>query len=145
MKMLIGIGNALRRDDGAGTYVAERMSGSGWAVLDCGTVPENFTSVVRRAHPDLLVLVDAAEMGIPPGSFRIVGREQIEDVSIGTHHLPLSHLIDFLADVAGSIIFIGIQPAIVEDGEGLTPAVRRGAEMLAETLKKGDFGALIPL
>ena len=34
-------------------------------------VPENFTSVIRRAAPKTVVIVDSAEMGIKPGEFRI--------------------------------------------------------------------------
>lgn len=145
MKMAIGIGNTLRRDDGAGIYVAKRLECSGWTALDCGTAPENFTSVVRRAHPEILVLVDAAEMGLSPGEFRIIAKDAIRDVSIGTHHLPLTHLIDYLQDAAGCIVFVGIQPAVVQDGEGLTPEVMRGANDLVEILKKECFEALRPL
>ncbi len=136
MKMLLGIGNTLRRDDGVGNYIAHRMEGTGWTAVDCGTVPENFTSVVRRSHPDLLVFVDAGRMGIPPGEFRRVPKEEIEDVSIGTHALPLSHLIDFLADAAETILFIGIEPENVRDGEGLSEPVIEGAERLITMLKK---------
>ncbi|RXE56227.1 hydrogenase maturation protease [Methanoculleus taiwanensis] len=136
MKMLLGIGNTLRRDDGAGNYIAHRMKETDWTAVDCGTVPENFTSVVRRNHPALLVFVDASRMGLSPGEFRRVGKEEIEDVSIGTHSLPLSHLIDFLADAAEEILFIGIEPEIVADGEGLSESVVEGAERLIEMLKK---------
>jgi hydrogenase 3 maturation protease len=75
-------------------------------------------------------------------TFRIVPKERIADVSIGTHHLPLTHLIEFLSDAADRILFIGIQPAVVADGEGLSDDVRRAADLLVELLKKEDFGAL---
>ena len=145
MKMLMGVGNTLRRDDGIGIYVAHRMADSDWTTLDCSTAPENFTSIVRRAHPEVLVLVDAAEMDLAPGEFRLVHRDMIQDVSIGTHHLPLTHLIDYLQDAAGTILFIGIQPAIVADGEGLSDEVIQGAEELIRILKKEDFQALSAL
>jgi len=145
MKMLMGVGNTLRQDDGIGIYVAHRMADSDWTTLDCSTAPENFTSVVRRAHPEVLVLVDAAEMELSAGEFRIVHRDMIQDVSIGTHHLPLTHLIDYLQDTAGTIIFIGIQPAIIADGEGLSDEVVERADELIRLLKKGDFQALSAL
>lgn len=139
MKMLLGVGNTLRSDDGVGNYIAHRMAGTDWNALDCGTVPENFTGVVRRSHPDLLVFVDAADMAIPPGEFRLVPKDRIRDVSIGTHSLPLSHLIDFLEGAAGTILFIGIQPGSVRDGEHLSAPVQEGAERLIAVLKKGDI------
>ncbi len=139
MKILLGIGNVLGCDDGVGNYVAGTFRADGWKTLDCGTAPENFTAVVRREHPELLVLIDAAEMGIPPGEFRIIPVERIRDVSIGTHQLPLTHLIHYLEDDVGEILFIGIQPLIVGDGTGISAEVLDGAELLMESLKNGTF------
>ena len=135
VRMLLGIGNTLRRDDGVGNYIASRFRARGWLVLDCGTMPENFSGVVRRHRPELLVLVDAADIGLAPGGFRIIAPDRIGDVSIGTHNLPLSHVIGFLSESAGQILFIGIQPGEMGDGEGITPAVREGADLLIDLLK----------
>ena len=65
--ILLGIGNPLNGDDGAGIYVAEQFRKDGWISLSCGTAPENFTGIIRKAHPDCLVLVDAAALGLSPG------------------------------------------------------------------------------
>jgi hydrogenase 3 maturation protease len=138
MNVLLGIGNSLLGDDGVGNYIASRFRQPGWTVYDCGTVPENFTSPVRKAHPGILLLVDAAEMGLPAGEFRVVPPESIADVSIGTHSLPLTHLIDYLAPDAGRILFVGIQPASMAMGQGLSPAVRNGAERLMDLIRTGS-------
>ena len=148
MNLLLGIGNPLRGDDGAGVEVALRLRAEGWQAVDCGTAPENFTGLVRRLHPELLLLVDAAEMDLPPGEFRLVPKGRIEDVAFGTHHLPLSHLMEFLSDAAGEIRFIGIQPAVVEDREGLSPGVEKGIRDLLSLIWAGDLdrvAALEPL
>ena len=73
MIVVLGVGNSLHGDDGAGPAVAAGVAALGLpgiAAYDCGTAPENFTGVVRRAGPDLLVIVDAAEMGLQAGSVR---------------------------------------------------------------------------
>ena len=114
-------------DDGAGNFVAALIRGAGWIALDCGTVPENFTGKVREISPELLVLVDAADMNIPPGGFRVVAPEFIDDVAFGTHALPLRLLIDYVRPYAGRILFIGIQPEQIALGAGLSPEVKRGA------------------
>lgn len=139
VRMLFGIGNPLRGDDGAGNYVADRFSAPGWVALDCGTIPENFTGTVRSEHPELLVLVDAADMGIAPGEFRIIRPEDIAAVTFGTHALPLSILIEFLSHDAGRVIFIGIQPAQTEMGQPLTVAVCEGADRLIRILGEGTL------
>ncbi len=142
MNVLLGIGNRLLGDDGVGNYIASRFRQPGWTVYDCGTVPENFTSPVRKAHPDLLLLVDAAEMGLPAGEFRVVPPDRIADVSIGTHSLPLTHLIDYLSPDAGQIIFVGIQPASMEMGRDLSPVVRNGAERFMDLVRAGSLSEI---
>jgi hydrogenase 3 maturation protease len=137
--ILLGIGNPLNGDDGAGIVVAAQFRKDGWVSLSCGTAPENFTGIIRKTRPDCLVLVDAAAMGLSPGEFRIIPRHKIADVSIGTHQLPLSLLIDFLTDAAGRIVLIGIQPDRVVAGEEISPGVREGAERLVHVLSSGEL------
>lgn len=136
--ILLGIGNPLNGDDGVGIYVAEQFRKDGWISLACGTAPENFTGIVRKTRPSCLVLVDAAAMGISPGGYRIIPRGKIEEVSIGTHQLPLSLLIDFLSDTASRIILIGIQPERTGTGEEISPMVREGADQLVRVLSTGE-------
>jgi len=137
--ILLGIGNLLNGDDGAGIYVAEQFRGDDWISLACGTAPENFTGIVRKTRPNCLVLVDAAAMGLSPGEFRIIPRHKIADVSIGTHQLPLSLLIDFLSDSAERIILIGIQPERAGTGEEISLRVKEGAERLVQVLSSGGL------
>ena len=69
-RAVLGVGNPLRRDDGVGVEVAAGVRGTDWEVLTAGLSVENALGIVRRLAPDLLVVVDAAEMGLPPGSVR---------------------------------------------------------------------------
>jgi len=133
--MLLGIGNSLNGDDGVGGYIARNLDTVEWISLDCGTVPENFTGPVRRNTPDLLVLVDAADMHLPPGEYRIIPHDLIEEVGIGTHALPLTHLINFLAPVAGEILFVGVQPESLGMGSSLSPKIEKSAKEIIGILK----------
>jgi len=144
MDILMGIGNTLRCDDGIGPYIAQKMQGGSFLSLDCGTVPENFTSVVRKIRPSLLLLIDAADMGLPSGEFRAIPKEHIKDVSIGSHHMPLSFLVDFLSDSCERILFIGIQPGIIADGESLSEAVRAGSDSLIGIIEERAFETIRP-
>lgn len=139
MNILFGVGNSLRGDDGAGCYVADHFHADGWIVVNCATAPENFTGIVRKHHPDLLVIVDAAAMGLAPGAVRRIAPESIEDVGLGTHMLPLSHLIGYLAKDARAIVLIGIQPGHVVTSDDLSPAVREGADALISILESGHI------
>lgn len=135
--ILLGIGNPLNGDDGAGTYVAGQFEKDGWIPISCGTAPENFTGIIRKTRPDCLVLVDAAAMGRSPGEYRVIPRQKVAEVSMGTHQLPLSMLIEFLSDSAGRIVLIGIQPDQAFAGEELSPRVREGADRLVQELVAG--------
>jgi hydrogenase 3 maturation protease len=139
MRILMGVGNELLGDDGVGIYIADRFVAEGWHTIRCGTAPENFTSVIRREQPELVVIVDAAGMGLTPGAFRVIREADIGDVSIGTHQLPLSHLITYLRNSATEIIFIGIQPRTVEMGAELSADVKEGAAVLMRVLESGRF------
>ena len=140
--VLLGVGNTLRSDDGVGCSIADSFSAEGWITYNGGTAPENFTAPIRRADPALLLIVDAAEMDLSPGSIRIIQDDQIDDTSIGTHMLPLSHLIRYLSPDIPEILFIGIQPETINPGVGLSPAVQAAADSLIIMLQKGEYADL---
>ncbi|MCE5298431.1 MAG: hydrogenase maturation peptidase HycI [Methanoregulaceae archaeon] len=142
VRMILGIGNTLHGDDGVGNYIASQFRARGWNSIDCGTMPENFTSVVRHHHPEILLLIDATDLGLFPGEFRIVRGDQIEDVSTGTHNMPLSFLMKYLSESAGQVLFIGIQPEHLGDDEGLSPAVKEGADRLMTMLRQNRIGEI---
>lgn len=135
MNILLGVGNTLLSDDGAGIFVAESFRKNGWISYNCGTAPENFTSVVRRKKPEILLVVDAARMGLSPGEFRQVPEEKITEVSFGTHQLPLSRLTAYLKEYAGRIIIIGIEPKTTDFGEDLSPEIEDACRKLLEIIE----------
>ncbi|RQD81088.1 MAG: hydrogenase 3 maturation endopeptidase HyCI [Methanocalculus sp. MSAO_Arc1] len=155
MILILGVGNTLLSDDGAGCSVADAIavsassassasstSSPGLIAWNGGTAPENFTAPIRRASPALLIIVDAARMGLPPGSIRSIPPEKIDDTSIGTHMLPLSHLINYLSPDIPDILFIGIEPKTIEPGEGLSEVVQKAAEQLIWMIKKKDLASI---
>jgi len=132
--MLLGVGNRLSRDDGAGPALAQRLQGSDWVAIDCGTSLENAGGYVRREHPDLLVIADAARMGLAPGAVRRLRPDSVDRMLASTHGLPLTFFLDRLADVAGDVVILGIEPADVSFGEAMTAAVRDAVTNLADVL-----------
>ncbi|MDR3102429.1 MAG: hydrogenase maturation protease [Methanocalculaceae archaeon] len=146
--VVLGVGNSLHGDDGAGPAVAERIAAVGLPEIfayNCGTAPENFTGLVRRHHPDLLVIADAAEMGLLPGSVRRIPAERIHDTAIGTHMLALLHLVRFLMNEAGEVVVVGVQPAWRRTGEGLSEAVLDGVEEVVRVVCGGGVAGILAL
>ncbi len=137
MKVLMGIGNELRGDDAIGLYVARRFRREGWKVIVAGQVPEDFTSEIKRIRPGLLVIVDAALMGLEPGDIRRIPPEKIPGVSFSTHGMPLSFLISYLREYVGETIIIGIQPLSMEFGAEMSDVVREAGDSLLRILSAG--------
>lgn len=142
VNMLLGIGNVLNGDDGVGVYIARHFDSEGWISLDCGTVPENFTGLVRQNTPDLLALVDAADMDLAPGEYRIIPTDLIEEVGTGTHALPLSHFINFVSPDAGEVLIVGIQPGSLGMGDRLSERVRRSAWEIIGIFQEGRWKSI---
>jgi len=159
--IVLGIGNRLGGDDAAGTCVVDMLNPALSALsagrhgakallpseimaIDAGTAPESYTSVIRQHRPDLLILVDAADMDLPPGALRTIAPEKISVVSFSTHHMPLSMLIAYVKEFCGKVLLVGVQPERTEEGSGISKAVHKSVEKLAEAILEGRV-AEIPL
>jgi len=137
--ILMGIGNTLRADDGIGSIIAQNFKDRDWLSMDCGVVPENFTSIVKKNRPNLLVLIDAVEMGLKSGEFRIIPPDRISALHLTTHSMPLSFLISYLEEYTRKFIFIGIQPKIIDYSYFISPEVLKTSEKIIKILKDKNF------
>ncbi|MFO7773890.1 MAG: hydrogenase maturation peptidase HycI [Dehalococcoidia bacterium] len=152
--IVLGIGNRLGGDDAAGALVVDILDQKGQRLnasvvnevtaTDAGTAPESYASVIRRQRPDVLIMVDAADMGLPPGAVRIVTPDRINTLSFSTHHMPLSMFIAYVNEFCGKVMLVGIQPERTETGTEISEVVRKSVSKLAETILKGQISE-IPL
>ena len=155
-EVVLGIGNILKGDDGIGIYIVEKVNKylkeakfteakSEVIVIDCGTTPENYTSVIRKHNPDTLILVDAADMGLSPGSYRIIPPERIEVMHFSTHIMPLSVFISYVSEFCSEVVLIGIQPDKMEVGTVLSSKVQRSGDMVAKFIIEERLNEIKPL
>ena len=110
--LIMCISNVEGGDDAVGPYIADRLKDTKIDVIDCGTTPENYTSVVKRKNPEKLVIVDAVDMMLESGEIRVVSKEKIGVMTISTHGIPLSVLMNYLEQTIKEVILIGIQPKL---------------------------------
>ena len=81
------------------------------------------------------MIVDAADLGQPPGAIVVLEPEQIAGVSFSTHQMPLSVMLEYLkTSMAFEAVVIAIQPAQLGYDQPVTPVVRRAARRLAAAL-----------
>lgn len=145
--IVLGIGNRLGGDDAVGPCLVDMLNqrqhkvkilhSAEIAAIDAGTAPESYTSVIRRRRPESLILVDAADMGLPPGALRTIPPEKISVLSFSTHHMPLSMFISYVQEFCGKVLLIGVQPERTEMGRRLSKAVRKNTTELSEVILQG--------
>ena len=126
---IVGIGNQYRCDDAAGILIARTLSQYEFAtehilICEAGHAPENITGELRKFAPNLVLLVDAAEMGKEPGTIEWIREEEIDGMSASTHSLPLSMLALYLRmELNCKVSLLGIQPKSNEVGETVSEEV----------------------
>jgi hydrogenase 3 maturation protease len=116
--------------------VAHRLADSGLIrdlnsvlVIEAGHAPENATAGLRRFAPQVVLLIDAAEMGDVPGTIRWVDMEEIDGMSASTHTLPLSMLAKYLIlELGCEVKILGIQPGSTEIGESVSKEVLQAVD-----------------
>ncbi len=136
MKLLIGIGNELKGDDSIGVFIAKNFKAKNWKTIEAGTVPENFIGVVHREKPELLVLVDAADMGLPAGEIRRIPPKKAGSAFYCTHSLPLRQFIEITKKNTHKTILIGIQPKSTKFGEKASIEAKKAAKKIMQLLKE---------
>ena len=136
--IILGIGNTLKADDGAGPVVCERITGKVCAeVIDAGTVPENYIQTIIKKTPQSLVIIDAVDFGSLPGTIKLFETERLDSLIISTHTLSPRIFIDMIrSQVQVSVFFIGIQPERTSLGEALSANVNDAVQRLAEVLNR---------
>jgi hydrogenase maturation protease len=134
MILILGIGNILLRDEGAGIHALNRLHSlfpcrRDIRFVDGGTL--SFTLAPEIEDATHLIVLDAAQLDAPPGAVRVF-EDGSMDAFVGGHRKRSVHevgLIDLMAiaRLAGSLpqrrALIGIQPGDMTWGERPSPAV----------------------
>ena len=130
--LVIGLGNPLRQDDGVGCRVIRELAARELPpeveLLDAGAVGLGLLDLIEGR--ERAIVVDAAEMGLPPGEFARFMPEQVllkaKAESLSFHEAGLADAL-VLAEVLGlslpRLVILGVQPQVMGWGEGLSPAV----------------------
>ena len=139
--VFIGVGNRMRGDDGIGPVLIDMLKDHVPHAIDAGPTPENYTSVVKRLNPEVIVLIDAVTFGdYPPGYARMLEIGDVEKRRISIHNFSLDVVMGYLKEETGAdVLIIGVQPKTISDSEeltpGLEPSLRRLARMIEDLLK----------
>ena len=123
----MGVGNRLRRDDGAGSWLIEKLGNIINAIVGDGdSAPENYLEKIVNSKPKTILIVDAIDFAGSPGDLRLIPGNAVALRSVSTHALSLRTLVEYLnARISAKIYIIGIQPNTAELGEVMCRCVQQ--------------------
>jgi hydrogenase maturation protease len=138
--VVVGVGNAYRRDDGVGLAVAERLRVRGAIeVVTCEQEPSRLLDAWSGA--DAALVVDAVSSGADAGTvhrFDASERALPSRVFRGsTHALGVAEVIEIaraLGRLPRRVLVYGVEGSDFAAGDGLSPAVAATVEPLAAEL-----------
>jgi hydrogenase maturation protease len=132
------VGNVLRRDDGFGHAVAQRLGGlpEGVEVLESGIGGIPILQELLRGC-DGLVIVDAVDRGAEPGALLVIEPEIGPPSEVPDMHLANPDQVLAMARemgcLPGRVLLVGCQPQDGEGvGQGLSAPVARAVGPAAE-------------
>jgi hydrogenase 3 maturation protease len=137
---VLGIGNELNGDDSAGIWVARKLSAKltsqpNLLVMDCGSIPENASGPLRKFKPQLILMIDAADLQKDAGTIEFVDLEQVRGFSASSHTLPLSVLARYLKnEFKCEVALCCIQLQQIDFETKISPAVNLAVEQLVDEI-----------
>lgn len=145
---VLGLGNLLCGDDGFGVHVVQHLQHNyvfppDCCVIDGGTQGQLLYGIVEEA--DALLLIDAADLGLAPGSLALCGQKDIPQWltigKLGAHQTSFAEVLALGAlknVLPAEINLIGLQPVRMEFASPLSAAARncvpRAEELVLEWL-----------
>ena len=150
--VIVGIGNSLRGDDGAGPELIKSLKfkvrsseknhelstpNHQLCLIDTGSVPENFLQKIVGERPDVILLVDTINLGKPAGSIEIIAAENLKEESFSTHNASLKLTIAYLKKETGTDLFLlGLQPKNIGFGQKISPEVEESVKKIAKEIEE---------
>jgi hydrogenase maturation protease len=138
--VVIGVGNTILSDDGAGVHAARLLQGdprvpAGVTILDGGTL--GIELVPYASDASRVLFLDAVNSGAAPGTLtRMTGRDLLgTSGGWSVHQLGVADLIAALALVSAGpqdIVVLGVQPAHTDWGTSLSPDVESALSGLVD-------------
>ena len=139
-QLVIGIGNLLRSDDGAGVEVVQRLLRLNLPpeveICDGGTLGTELSSVIEQRRR--VVVIDAIDAGDPPGTVHRLKPEDVQATTgsgLSVHDFHLLHALDetrLLERAPDQVVILAVQVGSVAAGIGLTPPVREAVDQLIQ-------------
>jgi hydrogenase maturation protease len=143
-KVVLGIGNILTGDEGIGIHAVRRLEreygpSAGVEFLDGGTLGLSLLTIIEECSH--VLIIDAVNARRPPGSIVELHRDEIplfSGIKVSQHQATMQEVLG-LASIRGCLPdhlhLLGIQPACLDVGIGLSPAAENAMPELLHRAK----------
>jgi hydrogenase maturation protease len=142
---LVGAGNRLRADDAAGLEIVYELRSRlgaaptrGIRIHPVSVMPERILTKISSKRGRIMVF-DAVEASKEPGEVVLCRMAETRYGFFVTHNVPLK-LIPGLSAREDDVYLVGIQPASLDVGEGLTDRVSRSVREVVAIVTEGVLG-----
>ena len=120
-KIIIGLGNPLKRDDNIGNLVVQELSNliknNDYIFIQAETTPENFVISLQKHKPAVIYFIDAVDFEAKIGDTKVFDFSDIKDLNLTTTHtLPITLFKKYYKNIK----LIGIKIKNADFGKGLT-------------------------
>jgi hydrogenase 3 maturation protease len=138
--VVIGMGNELRADDAVGLQVVRFLkpyTTNQLKVFEGHMTPEAFIRPICAEHPTHVLIVDAAELHMKPGVWRMLSSDEVKEDLFTTHAIPASEVAaEFQRRCSAKVAFLGIQPKLRETSLSLSMECLSAAKEIADIIRK---------
>jgi hydrogenase maturation protease len=138
--VVLGLGNILHRDDGAGAQVISRLRADprvpgDVSLVEGGTLGLELLPYVWDCGR--LIVIDAVDVGEAPGTVVRMSREELNSLpgNSSIHQLGVSDLLvalRVLADHQPEVVLLGVQPENTDWSPELSPRIAAAIDSLLE-------------
>jgi hydrogenase maturation protease len=143
---IIGVGNPLRRDDGIGIVLLEKIIEKkndlpeGIEYIDGGTGGMNLLHIL--ALFDVALIIDAVNFNGRPGESKLFKSEDIcskkSSINMSTHETDILKIINLskeLGEAPNNLFVFGVQPKDTSHGDDLSPELQKAVSSLTLSLQ----------
>jgi hydrogenase maturation protease len=135
---LVSLGNSLKRDDGVGIYILNRLG----KMLKNNLPPHvkihtprpSVEAIIHRIpSQDTVIFFDAVMTNNKPGTIIFTSLSKAKFGFFATHNIPVKILLQYRSMLNNSYL-LGVVPYDLSLGEGLSPLVKTVADYIVDEL-----------
>lgn len=136
---VLGLGNVLMKDDGVGVHAVWRLMADpppGCVPIEIGTV--SLAAIDHLEGARTVIALDAVQAGHPPGTIvRFVLDDSAREAAWSLHDLGLPGVLAMISPpLRPRVVVLGVEPAEVHMGLGLSPAVADALPRLLAAVRR---------